>query len=105
MGVISRDKTVAVEVKYQDVQAIYGNGNYVVKENNTWQIVNSEGTTYLKGKFDSVKSINGENVVILSNKKYGVITLSGEIKIEAKYQDITYAFEDNYIFKENGKCG
>lgn len=105
MGVISRDKTIAVEVKYQDVQAIYGNGNYVVKENNTWQIVNSEGTTYLKGKFDSVKSINGENVVILSNKKYGVITLSGETKIEAKYQDITYAFEDNYIFKENNKYG
>ena len=105
MGVISRDKTMAVEAKYQDIQAIYGNGNYVVKDGNSWQIINSEGTVYLKGKFDSVKSINGDNVVITSNKKYGVMTLAGETKIEPKYQDITYAFEDNYIFKENNKYG
>lgn len=105
MGVISRDKAVAVEAKYQDIQAIYGNGNYVVKDGNNWQIVNSEGTIYLKGKFDSVKSINGDNVIIVANKKYGVMTLTGETKIETKYQNITYAFGDNYIFKEKNKCG
>lgn len=104
-GVIGRDKAVAVEIKYQDVQAIYGNGNYVVKEDGKWEIINSEGTNYLKGKFDSVKSIDGENVVISNNKKYGVMALTGETKIEAKYQDITYAFDDNYIFKEDNKYG
>lgn len=104
-GVIGRDKAIAVEVKYQDVQAIYGNGNYVVKEDGKWEIVNSEGTTYLKGKFDKVKSIDGENVVVISNNKYGVMTLTGETKIDTKYQDITYAFDDNYIFKENNQYG
>lgn len=104
-GVINRDKTTAVEVKYDDVQAIYGNGNYVVKEDGKWQIVNSQKEVYLKDKFDSVKSINGENVIIVSNKKYGVMTLSGETKIEAKYQDMEYTFDGNYIFKENGKYG
>lgn len=104
-GVIGRDKDIAVEVKYQDVQAIYGNGNYVVKEDGKWEITNSEGTTYLKGKFDKVKSIDGENVVVISNNKYGVMTLTGETKIDTKYQDITYAFDDNYIFKENNQYG
>jgi len=105
MGVIARDKAVVVEAKYQDIQALYGNGNYVVKEGNSWQIVDSEGNTYLKGKFDSVKSIQGENVIVNSNKKYGVMTLSGETKIEAKYQDLTHSFDNNYIFQENSKYG
>lgn len=104
-GVINRDKTVVVEVKYEDIQPIYGNGNYVVKESGKWEIINSEGTVYLKDKFDSVKSINGENVIIVSNKKYGVITLTGNTKLEAKYQYIEYAFGENYIFKENEKYG
>lgn len=105
IGVINRDKTVAVESKYQDIQPIYGNGNYVVKEDNDWKIINSDGTAYLTDKFDSVKSINGENVIVVSNKKYGIMTLSGETKIEAKYQNLEYAFGENYIFNENGKYG
>ncbi len=105
MGVIGRDKSIAIEVKYQDVQAIYGNGNYVVKEDGKWSIINSEGVTYLKGKFDSIKSIDGENVIVISNKKYGVMTLTGETKIEPKYQEMIYAFDNNYIFKENSKYG
>lgn len=105
VGVINRDKTIALEIKYQDVQAIYGNGNYVVKEDGKWEIVNTKGTVYLKNKFDSVKSINGENVIIVSNKKYGVVDLSGKTKIKTEYQNIEFAFGDNYIFKNNDKYG
>ena len=105
MGVINRDKTVAIDAKYEDIQSVYGNGNYVVKESGKWEIVNSDGTVYLKDKFDSVKSINGDNVVVVSNKKYGIMTLSGEAKIVAKYQDMQYALGENYIFKENNKYG
>ncbi len=104
-GVIARDKTTVLEAKYQDIKQVYGNGNYVVKENGKWEIVNSEGKIYLKGKFDNVKSIDGQNVIVVSNKKYGIMTLNGETKIATKYQDLTYAFEDNYIFKESGKSG
>ena len=105
VGVINRDKTVALEIKYQDIQPIYGDGNCVVKENDKWKIVNSEGTTYLEDEFDSIKSINGENVIIASNNEYGVMTLSGETKIETEYQDLTYAFGENYIFNQNDKYG
>lgn len=104
-GVINRDKTVAVEVKYQDVQAIYGNGNYVVKENNNWKIIDKDGKTCLSNKFSSVKSIDNGNVLLISNKKYGVINLDGKTQIAVKYDDMTYAFDNNYIFKEKGKYG
>ena len=59
----------------------------------------------LKDKFYSVKSIDDDNVLLVSNKKYGVTTLNGDTKISAKYQDMTHAFEDKYIFKEKGKYG
>lgn len=104
-GVINRDKTVAVEVKYEEVKQLYGDGKYVVKESGKWQIVDGEGNTYLKDKFDEVISINGNNVIIKKEKKCGIITISDETKIALKYEDISYAFEDNYIFKENGKYG
>lgn len=105
MGVINHNKSVAVEVKYQDIKALNGNGKYVVKESNKWQIIDSEGNTYLKGKFDDVASINNENVIIKNNGKYGVVTLNGENKIATKYQEISYLFDDKYIFKLNNKYG
>lgn len=51
--------------KYEDVKAIYGNGiYYVVKENGKWKIIDTDGTNYLSGKFDDVKSINNDYAVV-----------------------------------------
>lgn len=105
MGVINRDKSIAVEVKYQDIKKIYGDGKYVVKEADKWQVIDSEKTTYLKDKFDDVVSINGEDVIVKNNNKYGVVSLDGETKLSAKYQDMKYLFEDKYIFKQDKKYG
>ena len=80
MGVISGNKTVAVEVKYEDIKPIYGDGNYVVKENGKWKVIDSQGKSYLEDKFDEVISIHGENVILQKDKKYGVTTLAGENK-------------------------
>ena len=105
MGVINHNKSTDVEVKYQDIKALGGNGKYVVKESGKWQVIDTEGNTYLKGKFDDVVSINGENVVIKNNGKYGVVTLSGDTKIATKYQEVKYLFDDKYIFKSENKYG
>ena len=104
-GVIGRDKSVALEIKYDDIKQIYGSDLYVVKEGKTWEIVNKEGTAYLKDKFSDVLSINGENILIKQNNKYGVLTINGEQKIPVKYENMQYAFENNYIYKENGNYG
>ncbi len=105
VGVINHDKTTALEVKYQDIKAIGGSGKYVVKESGKWQVIDTEGNTYLKGKMEDVVSINGENVIIKNNGKYGVVTLAGDTKIATKYQEISYLFDDKYIVKLNNKYG
>ncbi len=105
MGVIARDKTVAVEVKYDGIKQVYGSNYYVVKDGSSWQVVNKEGTSYLKGKFDDVISINGENLVIKKDGKYGVININGDTILAIKYQDMKYAFDNNYIFKEKNSYG
>lgn len=105
VGIINRDKTVAVEEKYQAIKAINGNGKYVVKENDKWQIIDSENNTYLKGKYDDITAINGENVIVKNNGKFGVVTLSGDTKIATKYQEISYLFDNKYIIKLNNKYG
>lgn len=105
VGVVNRDKKVAVEYKYDEIKQIYGNGKYVVKADGKWQIIDTEENVYLKDKFDDIVSINGENVIIKNDLKYGVTTLSGETRFAAKYEAISYLFEDNYIFKQDGKYG
>lgn len=106
-GVINWSKTVALESKYDEIKPIYGNGEYyVVKENNSWKVVDLDGENYLVGKFDEIKSINNGNAVIKKSGKYGVLAIEdGSSKINTKYQDITFAAGDNYIVKENNKYG
>ena len=77
-GVIHWDKSVALETKYEEIKPIYGDGKFVVKQDGKWKIVDTSGKSYLEGKFDNVKSIDGENVVIQKNGKYGVTTIAGE---------------------------
>ncbi len=104
-GVIGRDKSIALEIKYDDIKQIYGSNLYVVKEGKSWEIVNKEGKVYLKDKFSDVISINGEDILVKQNNKYGVLNLNGEQKIAIKYADMKYAFDNNYIYKENGNYG
>lgn len=104
MGVMAKGKTL-VEVKYEDIKSIYGDGKYIVKEEGKWQLIDTEGNIYLKDQFDEVITVHGENVILQKDKKYGVSTLSGETEIEPKYEEMSYSFDNNYIYKENGKYG
>ena len=104
-GVINYDKTVALEEKYDEIKNIYGNEMYVVKEANTLKIVNTKGETFLENKFEEVKEINLKDITVKVNGKYGVVTINGEERIPARYDDISYAFSDYYIAKKDNKYG
>lgn len=106
-GVISCNKKQVVETKYDDIKAIYGNGNYyVVKENGKWKIIDTEGESYLAGKFDDIKSIENDYAVIKKGGKYGIVSIVDETNaVETKYQDITFTVGTNYIFKLDNKYG
>lgn len=104
-GIINYDKTIGLEEIYDDIKNIYGNSMYVVKEANAWKIVNNAGETFLENKFEDVKEINKENIIVKINGKYGVVNLQSEEQIPASYDDLSYAFSNYYIAKKDGNYG
>lgn len=106
-GVISYSKSVVLENKYDDIKNVYGNGKYyIVKQNNTWKIVDTDGKEYLNGKYDDIISINNDNAIVKSKNKYGVVSISEEKNIlDVNYDNIVYATGNNYIVNQNSKFG
>lgn len=104
-GVINYDTTVALPEKYDAIQKVYGNQMYVVKEGNIWKVVNTQGESFVENRFEEVKEINTENIVIKVNGKYGLINTKAEEKIPTSYDNLTYAFSDYYIAKKDNKYG
>ena len=106
-GVINYTKTVAVEIKYDDIKNVYGDGKYyIVKEGDNWEVIDTEKKKYLAGKYDDIVSVNGENAIVVNDNKYGVVKISdGKNIIDTKYNSITYAANNNYIVNNNGKYG
>ena len=104
-GIIGFDKSVVLECKYEEVKGIYGDGKlFVVKVDGKYQVINKEGQTVLKDKFDDATAINGDYIVAKKNGKYGVIDIYGETKIKFEYNEIKVA-GDNYIVKNGSKYG
>ena len=106
-GVINYTKTVALENQYDDIKNVYGNGKYyIVKEGDNWEVVDTEGNSYLAGEYDDIVSINNENAVVEENQKFGVVSISdGKSIINTEYDSISYATGNNYIVSQNGKYG
>ena len=104
-GVINYDKTVALTEKYDEVEHVYGNHMYVAKEGTILRVIDSEGKTYLDNRFDEVKYIGKDTIVIKKDGKYGVIDLQGETKIPVEYDNLVYTFSNYYIAKKGDKYG
>lgn len=104
-GVISYNKKVALECNYEEIKNVYGNGNYVVKENGKLKMIDSESNSYLENKYSDIIGINGDNVIVKNNSKIGVVTKTGEELIPINYDEITYLYSNNYIAKKDNKYG
>ena len=104
-GIIDVNKKVILEPNYEEIKSIYSSNKYAVKENGSYKIIDKEKNVLLESGFDDIIGINGDNITIIKDKKYGVITITGEEKIATKYEELKYAFNDYYIAKSNGKYG
>ncbi len=104
-GVINYNKKVALEDKYEDIKQVYGNNKYVVKEAGVWKLIDNEQNVILDAGFDDIKQINSDNITIVKNNKYGITTITKEVKVEPIYDELTYAFLDYYIAKKDNKYG
>ena len=107
-GVVDFSNNNILETKYDEVAKIYGNGFYVVKQNGNQLLVDKDGIEVLKSGFDEITAIlkNMENGVIYKkNNKYGVMKTTGEIILEASYDELKETKSGILIAKKDGKYG
>jgi hypothetical protein len=90
---------------------IHYTGNYFVKRNDKWLVVNKEVNILFNDLFDSYKFINSRNVyVIEKNGKKGILSANLELKIKPGYDEIegvdtlTWSSNDNkkIVYLKNG---
>lgn len=107
-GIIDYSNNKVLDIMYDSIEKIYGNNLYVVTVEGKQKIVNKDNNDVLTTGFDSIKQIlaNNENAVIfIKDNKYGIMNLSGDVLIEAKYDDLLETKVGMFIAKENDKYG
>ena len=104
-GIISLDKKIVLETKYDEIKNVSGNGYYVVVNEEKINVIDSTGKIILDKGFDSIESIDGNNFTIIKNSKYGVVLNTGEELIPSEYEDLKFISGNNYIAKKDGKYG
>lgn len=107
-GIVDASKNVILENKYEEIEKVYGNDLYVVSQNGKQKVVNKDGQDVLTEGFDQITNIlktKDSGVIYTSNGKYGIMTLTGEIKIEAQYDNLVEAKANVFIATKDNKRG
>ena len=107
-GLINYSNNQVLEIKYDGIEKVFGNNLYVVTVDGKQKVVNKENTDVLTSDFDSIKQIlsSQENAVIyVKSNKYGVMNLSGEVLIDAQYEDLKETKVGTFIAKKADKYG
>ena len=107
-GIVDITNKEVLKPEYEAIEKIHVGNYYVVTKQGKQIVINKEGIEVLNGNYDKIINIlrNPEDGVIYQkNNKYGVMNLSGESIIEAKYEEIKEGKTGKIIAKENGKYG
>ena len=106
-GIVDYSKNVILENKYQEIEKVYGSNLYVVSQDGKQKVVNSAGEDALTQGFEQISAIlkDGQGVIYVSNGKYGVMTVTGEVKIEAQYDNLVESQTNTFIATKGGKRG
>ena len=102
--VISTSGTVIVAPAYKDIKYLGRTEIYAASIDNKWTLINKKGEV-LNKSYDDYTYSKGDYVIVKQGEKYGIITTSGEVKIEPMYEELNYAFSVYYIAKLNSKYG
>ncbi len=104
-GIVSTTKIQILENKYNEIKQVYLGDKYYVVEDGEEKIINQAGETLIDKGFDDIKSSTKRGIIFTQKDLYGEMTTSGDILIEAKYQDLKEAKEGIYIAKKDEKYG
>ena len=107
-GVIGANKDHKLENNYEKIEQIYGKNLYVIVENGNQKLINSKGTVLIDQGFDKIKQIlqkRDDQIIFVKDGKYGVMTTSGEVKIENIYEEIKELENGHLVAKKDEKYG
>lgn len=107
-GIVDFSSNLVLETKYDGITKVYGNDFYVVKQAEKQILVKKDGTEILTSGFDEITDIlkNAENGVIYKkDNKYGVMKTTGEVTLEASYDELKETKSGIFIAKKDGKYG
>lgn len=107
-GIVDYSGNTILEPTYDAIEKVYGNDYYVVKKADKEILVQKGGTEVLSSGYDSIKEVlkNTENGIIYTkSNKYGIMKTTGEVVIDATYEDLKEAKSGIFIAKQNGKFG
>ena len=101
-------KNVILENQYQEIEKVYGNDLYVVSQDGKQKVVNANGEDVLAEGFDQIAKIletKDAGVIYISGGKYGIMTLTGEVKVEAQYDDLSEVKANIFVATKGDKQG
>lgn len=107
-GIVNYSNTQILETKFEEIYNVYGNDMYVVKDEGKQKLVSKDGNVILQEGFNEIKEIlkNKDNGIIFAkDAKYGVMKTSGEILINAEYDELKEAKDGMLIAKKENKYG
>lgn len=104
-GVLEIDKSIKIEPIYEDIKYIGSKDYYAVKQNGKIHLFDNSTKKVMDATYDSIESINGENIIIKSKNNYGIVDKTGNKKVDTNYEYLEYAFSNYYIAKKSGKYG
>lgn len=104
-GVISITGKKILENKFEEIKYLSSSECYAVKENGTWELINTKGEIMQTSEGEEFVFAKGENVIVKKDSNYGIEKTSGESLIPYEYEDLSYAFAIYYIAKKDGKYG
>lgn len=105
-GIISLDKKVVLEAKYDEIKNVSGNGYYVVVIDKKLAVIDSSGKVAINKGFDSIETIDRDNLIIIKDNKYGIMGVDGVEVVPTIYEKIKPAISGQYyIAKKDGKYG
>lgn len=105
-GLIDFEGNIVLNCEYDEITALRGvKENLIVKKDERVGLVNSKGQSIIKVIYKEIKTLQdgakSEYIIVDENGKMGVISTSGTVILEPKYDDVKYVNNtDIYAVKE-----
>ena len=107
VGIINFEGQEILPCEYDEITALKGvTANFIVKKDGNVGLVNEVGQTIINAEYKNVLTLEegykSEYIIINAENKYGLISTSGTILVEPKYDEIKYIGSSHlFAVKEN----